>query len=197
MYQKYIGFGLSLVALGLFVPGILLPMFNLSMNMMVAISGADINSSLLDKELSIINTVTELWQQNRYLVSTLIFVFSILIPVVKTSTLTFVFFTKRQRTQLKLGRFIAAIGKWSMADVFVVAIFLAVLSTNHAESVEQQQLSFFGMSFNFEISSQTISMVGSGFYFFVGYCLVSILGSQLLLWGIKKEVNSSADLGRL
>ena len=65
--------------------------------------------------------------------------------------------------------------------------FLAVLSTNHAENTEQQQLSFFGMNISFELSSQTISMVGSGFYFFVGYCLLSILGAQLLLSGIKKE----------
>jgi paraquat-inducible protein A len=65
--------------------------------------------------------------------------------------------------------------------------FLAVLSTNHAENNEQQQLSFFGMNISFELSSQTISMVGSGFYFFVGYCLLSILGAQLLLSGIKKE----------
>lgn len=155
--------------------------------MNVAISGADINSSLVDKRLSIINTVEELWTQNRYLVSILIFVFSILIPITKTSALTYVVFAKSRRIRLKITRFIAAIGKWSMADVFVVAIFLAVLSTNHAENTEQQQLSFFGMKINFSISSETVSMVGEGFYFFVGYCLLSILGAQLLLSGIRKE----------
>lgn len=191
MYQKHLGFALTVVALGLFVPGILLPMFYLSMDMNIAISGADINSSLVNKELSIVNTVTELWEQNRYLVSALIFVFSILIPVIKTSALGYVFFAQSQRIRLQLARFISAIGKWSMADVFVVAVFLAVLSTNHAESAEQHQLSFFGMSIGFEISSRTMSMVGDGFYYFVGYCLLSILGAQLLLSGLKKEITKT------
>jgi uncharacterized paraquat-inducible protein A len=191
LYQKHLGFALTVVALGLFVPGILLPMFYLSMDMNIAISGADINSSLVNKELSIVNTVTELWEQNRYLVSALIFVFSILIPVIKTSALGYVFFAQSQRIRLQLARFISAIGKWSMADVFVVAVFLAVLSTNHAESAEQHQLSFFGMSIGFEISSRTMSMVGDGFYYFVGYCLLSILGAQLLLSGLKKEITKT------
>lgn len=155
--------------------------------MNVAISGADINSSLVNKELSIIKTVEELWLQSRYFVSILIFVFSILIPLIKTSALVYVFFAKTKRIRLRVANFITTIGKWSMADVFVVAVFLAVLSTNHAENTEQHQLSFFGMNIGFELSSQTISMVGNGFYFFVGYCLLSILGAQLLLSGIKKE----------
>ena len=155
--------------------------------MKVAISGADINSSLVNKELSIVKTVEELWIQSRYLVSVLIFVFSILIPLIKSSALAYVYFAKTLRIRLGVANFITTIGKWSMADVFVVAVFLAVLSTNHAENTEQQQLSFFGMNIGFEISSQTVSMVGNGFYFFVGYCLLSILGAQLLLCGIKKE----------
>lgn len=197
LYQKYVGFALTVIALGLFVPGILLPMFSLSMDMNVAISGANINSSLVNKELSIINTVKELWEQNRYLVSVLIFVFSIVIPITKTIALAYVFFAKSQRLRLQIGRFIAAIGKWSMADVFVVAVFLAVLSTNHSENAEQQRLSFFGMNIDFELSSQTISMVGNGFYFFLGYCLLSILGAQLLLSGIKKEAVKNERIGNV
>jgi paraquat-inducible protein A len=84
---------------------------------------------------------------------------------------------------------VAVIGKWSMADVFVVAIFLAVLSTDHAQSVEQHQLSFFGMSLDFEISTQTMSNVGVGFYFFVGYCMISLIGSHLMLSAIKRSKN--------
>lgn len=189
MYHKYVGFALTLIAFGLFIPGILLPMFNLSMDMNVAVTGTDIKSSLVNKELSIINTVKELWHQNRYLVSILIFVFSILIPAMKTSALTFVFFAKSQVIRKQVAHLIAAIGKWSMADVFVVAVFLAVLSTNHAETAEQHQLTFFGMSIKFEVSSQTISMVGDGFYYFTAYCLLSILGSQILLSSVKKETN--------
>jgi hypothetical protein len=79
-----------------------------------------------------------------------------------------------------------------MADVFVVAIFIAVLSTNHAQSAQQQELSFFGMTLTFEISTETLSNIGSGFYFFVGYCVLSLIGSQLILHTIDNAKNTIA-----
>lgn len=195
MLQKHIGIAFTIIALGLFFPGIVLPMFALNMDMTVTMTGAGINSQLLDKELSILNTVSELWQQNRIVVAVLIFVFSVVIPLTKTSLLTFVYFIKDNKRQQVIGNFVAAIGKWSMADVFVVAIFLAVLSTNHTDNAEQHQLSFFGMQIAFEISTQTLSNVGVGFYYFVGYCLLSLLGSQIMLSAIKKTslMQSLAD----
>lgn len=188
---RYLGFTLSLVAIGLFFPGILLPMFNLTMDMTIAVSGTGINSQLVDKELSIVTTVTQLWQQNRYLVSALIFLFSIVIPIVKTSALCYVFFAKNRMMQQKIANFVASVGKWSMADVFVVAVFLAVLSTNHTENAEQHGVSFFGIALEVDISTQTLSMVGQGFYFFTAYCVLSLLGSQLLLKSVKPAVLSS------
>ena len=187
-YYKYTGFALTLLAIGLFVPGIILPMFSLSMDMNVDVAGTGFASNLVNKDLSIITTIEELWTQDRLLVSALIFIFSILIPISKSSALCYVFFAKTKQSKLKVNQFVAAIGKWSMADVFVVAVFLAVLSTNHTENAEQHRLSFFGLSIDFEISTQTLSMVGQGFYFFTAYCLVSILGSQLLLHATKSEI---------
>lgn len=184
MLKKHIGFAFTIIALGLFVPGIMLPMFALNMDMIVTITGAGINSELVNKELSILNTVSELWQQDRLLVAVLIFVFSVVIPIAKTGLLTLVYFIKKVNRQLSIAKFVAVIGKWSMADVFVVAIFLAVLSTNHTNSLEQHQLSFFGMQLGFEVSSQTLSNVGHGFYYFVAYCILSLLGSQLMLSAI-------------
>jgi hypothetical protein len=187
-YYKYTGFAITLLAIGLFVPGIILPMFSLSMDMNVDVAGTGFASNLVNKDLSIITTIEELWTQDRLLVSALIFIFSILIPISKSSALCYVFFAKTKQSKLKVNQFVAAIGKWSMADVFVVAVFLAVLSTNHTENAEQHRLSFFGLSIDFEISTQTLSMVGQGFYFFTAYCLVSILGSQLLLHATKSEI---------
>ena len=66
-----------------------------------------------------------------------------------------------------------------MADVFVVAIFLAVLSTNHAETATQQQLAIFGFKLNFIVSSETLSALGPGFYYFTSYCLLSLLGTAI------------------
>jgi paraquat-inducible protein A len=128
--------------------------------------------------------------EDRLFVALLIFIFSVVIPLTKTSLITSVYFTKSVEFQHKISKFVAVIGKWSMADVFVVAIFLAVLSTDHAQSAEQHQLSFFGMSIDFEISTQTLSNVGMGFYYFVGYCVVSLIGSQLMLSAINRSQNT-------
>lgn len=68
-----------------------------------------------------------------------------------------------------------------MADVFVIAVFLAVLSTNHAETASNQQIVVFGFKMELLISSQTLSAVGQGFYYFVGYCLLSLLATQISL----------------
>lgn len=189
LLQKHIGFAFSIIALGLFVPGILAPMFLLNMELAVFLSGPTLSSELVNKELSIIGTVQELSKDDRLFVAVLIFAFSVLIPLTKSSLVTLTYFVDNIELQHKIAKFVAIIGKWSMADVFVVAIFLAVLSTNHAQSVQQHELSFLGMSMDFQISTQTLSNVGAGFYYFVAYCVLSLIGSQLMLGAISNAKN--------
>ncbi|MCF2948785.1 paraquat-inducible protein A [Paraglaciecola aquimarina] len=179
MLFKHLGFGLNIIALGLFFPGILLTMFKFDMEMKAMLSGSSLTSTLIDKELSIMATVQELWDDQRLLVAGLIFAFSVCIPLLKTLLLTFAYFIKTQELAKKLIGLVNVIGKWSMADVFVVAIFLAILSTNHADTSTAQNVSVFGFNIAIEISTQTLSNAGEGFYYFVGYCLVSMIGSQL------------------
>lgn len=192
MMFKHVGLGLTIIAIFCFIPGIILPMFVLNMDMAVALSGSGFTSKIVGKELSIVATVSELWRDHRYLVSILIFAFSIFIPIVKTVLVTTVYFMRNIAKQHKLINMVATVGKWSMADVFVVAIFLAILSTNHAENTQLQELTFFGMKIAFEISTQTLSNVGQGFYYFVGYCVLSLIGSQLILKSISGEKNKPA-----
>ena len=66
-----------------------------------------------------------------------------------------------------------------MADVFVIAIFLAIMSTNHAETITSEQFSVFGFKIALDISTQTLSAAGEGFYYFTAYCLLSLIGTQL------------------
>lgn len=179
MMNKKLGFTINILALLLFVPGIILPMFSLSMEMAANVSGSNLSSTLIDKELSLINTIEELFSDNRIFVGLLILIFSICIPVIKTCLVSFAFWKREKAIEKKIINFVSSIGKWSMADVFVVAIFLAVLSTNHAETSDQQQLAIFGFKLNLTVSSETLSMVGEGFYYFTAYCLLSLLGTHL------------------
>ncbi|WDE08352.1 paraquat-inducible protein A [Thalassomonas viridans] len=176
--KKHLGFVLNIAALALFIPGIILPMFSMSMEMTARLSASTLSSDLLNKELSLLATIEELWQDQRLLVAALIFLFSICIPLLKTLLVSLAYFKKNTALEAKTLNFVASIGKWSMADVFVVAVFLAVLSTNHAETANNQQFSILGFKLDLLISSETFSAAGLGFYYFTGYCLLSLLGTH-------------------
>ncbi|WP_317615710.1 paraquat-inducible protein A [Colwellia sp. C1TZA3] len=179
MIKKHLGFFFNLIAMVLFIPGILLPMFSLNMAMTANISGAKITNTIIDKNLSLLQTIQELWQDERLLVALLIFTFSISIPVLKFILLSIAYANKHSGLEITVYKFISKIGKWSMADVFVVAIFLAVLSTNHAETAAAQQLALFGFKLDFIVSSETLSALEPGFYYFTSYCLLSLLGTTI------------------
>ncbi|MDO6444821.1 paraquat-inducible protein A [Colwellia sp. 1_MG-2023] len=185
MLRKHLGFIVNLAAIGLFIPGIYLPIFNLNMDVTANVANGSLSSEIVNKELSLLGTIHELWQDERLLVAALIFIFSIAIPVLKTALVTLSYFLKNIHLGKKLVSFVNVIGKWSMADVFVIAIFLAVLSTNHAETATQQTLAVFGFKINVMLSSATLSNVGMGFYYFLSYCLLSMLGTQLSVSALK------------
>jgi hypothetical protein len=187
MYKKHLGFAFNIVALGFFFPGILLTMFSFNMEMAANISGSAITSSLIDKELSIMATVSELWDDQRLLVAVLIFAFSVCIPLLKTILVCFAYLTKSIQVEKRLINFVSAIGKWSMADVFVIAIFLAIMSTNHADTNNSEQFSVFGFNIALDISTQTLSAAGEGFYYFTVYCVLSLIGVHLASSAIKHK----------
>jgi paraquat-inducible protein A len=178
--KQHAGFFFNMLALGFFFPGIFLTMFTFDMEMMVILSSSEITAPLVGKSLSIMATVQTLWQDNRYLVAVLIFAFSVCIPLIKLVMVSIAYFIKERQVQAKLLNIVNTIGKWSMADVFVVAVFLAVLSTNHAETTTVERFSVFGFEVAVEISSQTLSQAGEGLAYFTAYCLLSMLGAQLM-----------------
>lgn len=176
---KHLGYILNLLALGLFFPGILLPIIKLDMNMMADLGSSALSAPLVAKELSIMGTIQELWQDERFLVSFLILLFSVVVPLVKTLLVNIAYFSKKPQRRHKILGFVSGIGKWSMADVFVVAIFLAILSTNASENSSVQEVNMGLFKISFELSSQTLSSAEPGFWFFTAYCLISLAGTHL------------------
>jgi paraquat-inducible protein A len=187
MYKKNLGFVFNIFALGLFFPGILLTMFTFNMEMAANLSGSVLTSSLIDKELSIMATINELWEDQRLLVAALIFAFSVCIPLVKTILVCVAYFTQSLQVERRLINFVGAIGKWSMADVFVIAILLSIMSTDHADTNSSEQFSVFGFKIALDISTQTLSAAGEGFYYFTAYCLLSLIGVHLASSAVKQK----------
>ena len=114
----------------------------------------------MEESRSILDTVDILWQSQNYLVVVLIFGFSVFIPVLKILLLGLVSFTPKEELRNILWAIVHGIAKWSMADVFVVGIFVAYLSA--------------------EATDNMIGELEKGFYYFAGYCIINIIASQLL-----------------
>ena len=79
-----------------------------------------------------------------------------------------------------IKKVLGLISKWSMADVFVVAIFLVFLATDGANELQNQSLSVMGLSVNIAVKAIMTSELLNGFYYFTGYCLLSILHTQFM-----------------
>lgn len=104
---------------------------------------------------SVLDVIGVLFEKGNYLVGICIFLFSLVIPFGKLilGGLSISGYYQRE----KVDNWLQKIGKWSMADVFVVAIFLSFMSFNN---------------FNTGISTKSETLIG--FYFFLAYCMLSM-----------------------
>ena len=130
------------------------------------ISGAEQvigTTTVYEQKQTIAVTVRFLFENKSYLAGTLIFLFSICIPIGK-ALLFFVALFASPRVSGAILRFINGIGKWSMADVFLVAIYTAYLAARSSEGVGQ--------------AIRFVTEYGPGFYWFSAYCVFSLAAQQ-------------------
>ena len=144
------------------------------------IDGIDASGTVpaFDKTRSIVGTATELYANGHLPVAVLIVLFSVVVPLFKALVLIAALCPLAPRWRRRLASVADASGKWSMADVFVIAIFVAFLAGNGIR--ESRGL------VDFEAS------LGPGFWYFLGYCLVSLLGTQLLSHALARELDAAA-----
>ncbi|MEW6321883.1 MAG: paraquat-inducible protein A [Acidobacteriota bacterium] len=117
---------------------------------------------------SILGAVRNLYELGSPIPATLILLFSVVVPLTKAGLVTGAVFIRHAGRRQRVLDFVETIAKWSMADVFVVALFIAYLA---AQATQQPAgdgtppIVAFAAEF------------GAGFYWFTAYCLFS-LGSQ-------------------
>lgn len=119
----------------------------------------------------ILDVILLLWNNSNKMVACAIGVFSVIIPCIKLLFTLLLLILPATRVD-RLRKVLNYIAKWSMADVFVVAAFLAYLS-------------FANMSPGVEIDAQTLF----GLYYFGGYVVISIVLGMLLDRSIKEKMN--------
>jgi uncharacterized paraquat-inducible protein A len=155
--RNIIAFVLTLVSLVLLYPGLTEPILQISIAPELPLLG---KTTFYEQTQSILQTIDTLHKTNNTLVAFLILLFSVIVPVTKGVIILIVLAIKNKKVQHRLYRLVYAIGKWSMADVFVVGIFIAYLSTQSNTAMEAYLL--------------------PGFNYFVAYCLISLAGIQLV-----------------
>lgn len=121
---------------------------------------------VFQKTRSIWGTSEELYQSGNQVVALLIILFSVLIPIVKLVLMLLMNLPIKESFSQSLDRFIGVIGKWSMADVFIIAIIVSYMAGNASAGMGNLL--------------KTTAQFEVGFYYFLGYCLFSLLSHFLM-----------------
>lgn len=113
------------------------------------------------------------------LVGVLLVTFSIIFPLLKiVSTLGFYFDFHQARRNPVIKFFVLHSGKWSMADVMVVAIFMAYIGFN---GIIANQLGHLNLkSDEIVLLTTNGTSLQPGFYLFLSYTLLALFLSELL-----------------
>ncbi len=171
---------LTILSFALLYLGLTFPALTITLTSKASMSMGELEAVVLDETRSLLGTIQNLYDEDRIFVASLILLFGVVVPALKGLLVVWALLTHSASSAHRLVGFLRRIGKWSMADVMVVALFLAYLSTRYQEDVTRESLSLFGAKLDVVLSSQMISSLEPGFYWFLAYCLVSLATLEIL-----------------
>jgi hypothetical protein len=154
-------FALCSVSLSCFVIGILAPAMIIWTAPQIPLESGQLSFVLQHQIRGIAAIIWELLSKGHWVIGFFLLLFSIVTPLTKCALTFFVTASGSRALNLKIGNFLHTIGKWSMADVFVAAILLALYALKAQEA--------------------TKSVPCLGLYYFIGYCLLSMTTTELLV----------------
>lgn len=150
----YAMMGVGLICLTL---GLVIPILSIIVSKDLPVLGETV---LQYQSKGVLSTITGLKESGNLWLAGLLFGFSVLIPVTKTLLVGVTVFARTHHLSLKGLHLSHNIGKWSMADVFVVAL-LVVFFAGGGDGL-------------------TDAEVQVGLCFFAGYVVLSLLGTQII-----------------
>lgn len=106
---------------------------------------------------SIVGGVIELYNHKDYVLAAVIFIFSCVFPIVKLLSLLFLWFVSIDADERKtVVTWLGHLGKWSMLDVYVVALTILVAkSSSLLKAKPEMGIYFFGVSVVLSILTST------------------------------------------
>lgn len=171
-------FALTAVSVICFVIGIFAPAMVIWTAPSIPMGSGQLEFVLQHQVRGIAAIIWELLTTGHWVIGGFLLLFSILTPLTKASLTFFVTASHSKALNFRIGQFLHAIGKWSMADVFVAGVILALYALKTQEA--------------------TKSIPCLGLYYFIGYCMLSMTTTQLLVSSAivdKNKPESNAKLG--
>jgi paraquat-inducible protein A len=124
-----VSLALTICAILLYIPAMLYPI------MEVTRLGVKIESTILEGVVSFI-------EQGSYFIAIVVFTASVIIPLIKLVGLLFIFISLKINVKMHNNRkilifkFVEAIGKWSMIDIYVVAILASIVQLDEIFNIK-------------------------------------------------------------
>ncbi len=137
--------------------------------------------------LDVVEILTRTGKIDMIIVGILIMTFSVIFPLAKLLASFIYLYDYRGLRRSAVTHFFALkSGKWSMADVFVVAMFMTYIGFN---GIIASQLSKFSRAGGDSVDILTTNgtSLQIGFFMFLAFCLASLLTSTLMDTAIKSD----------
>lgn len=130
---------------------------------------------------SIVEVTKTLWTGGTWdlkLVGALILLFSIVFPFFKLILSILYLYYEKAKASKAVKNIIFYLSKWSMADVFTVALFMAYIGFYGLVTSQLADIS--RNDTGFAVETLNYSKLSPGAFFFTAYCLLSVTTSLLI-----------------
>ncbi|MEK6805022.1 MAG: paraquat-inducible protein A [Pseudomonadota bacterium] len=130
--------------------------------------------------LDVVTVLTATGKFDMIVVGALIMIFSVIFPLAKLLASFAYLYDVRGLRQSSIVRFFALkSGKWSMADVFVVAMFMAYIGFNGIMASQLSNFAAAGVG-SVDILTTNGTSLQIGFFMFLAFCIAGLLTSTLI-----------------
>ena len=124
------------------------------------------------------------------IVGVMILLFSVIVPFIKLLLSSIFLYSDKVRNSKIVKVIIYHLGKWSMADVFVVAMFMAYIGFYGIISAQLSEIG--GNNSGYAVETINYSRLSPGALFFTTYCILSIItGIMIKRWETKNSPPTS------
>jgi len=160
-----VGYALIFISMISLILGLATPILSIEASKELPVIGQTV---LQFQSKGILSSIQSLIEHDNLWIAILLTIFSVVVPIAKTSVVFLTLFARTHHISIKGLHLSKNMGKWSMADVFVIAIIVVFFSS------EQEAL--------------TKAEIQSGLWFFANYVIMSLIGTQL----VSKQINQAS-----